>query len=603
MQKQGNSMSRTITLLFFSLAAVTALAQDLAATAPKGDGQLRTVPALFKAGVNEQGQEYFFNGQPAHNGKLILTASNGFFDNGTCRAEGASSLPKVGDEDLIKPNFAFLHQWKSTTGTIRWHVWIPQPGKLRLNVNMRIEKSAAGSEVTVSVAGQSRGVRTTQSTPDLPQPWNLVFDVAKAGKHTITISANNIANPKLGVGELHTIDVFGPAINNAQLLRARWRPAAVHGSYSCSKVKQSQMWVMTTRSLCDFTSYSPITTPFGYFGTSFDADRRSNGNFNFSMWAAGSGGKVPPIRQMPHLLAAGASEAEFSGFGHEGSGVKLRGWTPMPDRPEVVVQALRVESDGEYDTYSGYFWDHPDKRWKLYAVGRKWNKGKAKEHLTPGSFCEIPGPPHVQRSGDLVREVRRRGWHYGDDNQWHAMDTFHFKAKKPANKFWLTTTDGEFAMGTGGMRYYSAPNPSQPTQSTTLPEFLTPAATKQLRRLPADFGETKPTEVSETQAQINIAMIRAGANAHAEVFYGEDDCLTFAKRKLHGTERNSAVSKSTQADNRSWQSNTAIKPIKDGSNQIRLTDLKPDTTYHYRVLVTNDEGKVWSFQTQTFRTK
>ncbi|MGB7345256.1 MAG: hypothetical protein WBD20_13665 [Pirellulaceae bacterium] len=590
-------------LLFCVATAASVSAEAPNAIALQGNGQLQSAPVLFKAGVDEMGREYFLNGQLAQNGKLILTASNGFFDNGTCRAEGESRLPKVGDEDLIKPNFAFLHQWKRTEGTIRWHVWIPKPGKVYLNVRMRIANTASGSDLTVSLAGQSKTVTTSASEPDEPQPWNLAFDVDKPGEHTISMAATKIADPKSGIGELHTIDVFGPAIDDAQLLRARWRPAAVHGGYSCSAVKQSRVWVMTTRSMCDFSSYSPITTPFGYFGTSFDADRRSNGQFNFSMWAANSRGQVPPLRQMPHLLAAGSPEAEFSGFGHEGSGVKLRGWTPMPDRPDVVVQALRVVTDGDYDTYHGYFWDHPSKHWKLYAVGRKWHGGKPKTHLSPGSFCEVPGPPHVQRSGDLVREVRRRGWHFGEDNQWHAMDTFECKSKGPANKFWITTSDGQFAMGTGGMRYYEFKTPPKPVVATKLPEFLSPAATRQLTQLPAQIGELKASELFETTAKINVDMIRSGTNAGAEIYYGETDCLTFAKRELHGTERHSDVSKSTQDDNRSWQHSVAIKSIKDGDNSVMLTGLKPHTTYHYRVLVSNDEGKLWSFQTNTFQTK
>jgi hypothetical protein len=609
-------MNKTASLLILpillALSGAIATAQEsrtkrgvatIADTAPEGNEQLETAPALFKGGVDDQGREFYLNGQLAQESKLILTASNGFFDSGTCRANGESSLPKIGDEALIKPNFAFLGQWKETRGTIRWHLWLSQPGAVRFNVNMRVAKDAAGSELTVVFAGKTHTVTTVESSPGTPQPWNLVFDVANPGEHTITLSASKITQPKSGVGELHTIDVYGPAINKAQLLRARWRPAAVHGGYSCSTIKQSRMWVMTTRSMCDFSSYSPITTPFGYYGTSFESDRRTKGGFNFSMWAAGSGGTVPPLEQMPHLLAAGSPEAEFSGFGHEGSGVKLRGWTPMPDRPEVCVQALRVESEGNYDTYHGYFWDHPTQRWKLYAVGRKWSGGKAKEHLSPGSFCEIPGPPHVQRSGDLVREVRRSGWHYGEDEKWHAMDTFKCRSKGPSNKFWYTTSDGEFAMGTGGMRHYEFKQPSTRGEKKTLPEFLTPEATKQLYRLPADANAIQPIEIGKNYATINLSMTRAGTNARAEIYYGESDCLTFAKRELHGTERNSAVSKSTQADDRSWSHSTEINSLKDGSNQSRLVGLKPDTTYYYRVLVTNDEGQVWTFKTQTFRTK
>lgn len=574
------------------------------ARAPEGVGQLETAPVLFPGGIDDQGREFFLNGQPAKEGKLILTASNGFFDSGTCRGFGESSLPKIGDQTLIKPNFAFLGQWKETRGTIRWHFWLPQPGAIRFNVNMRVTNQAAGSQLMVALAGKSRTVTTVDSTPDEPQPWNLVFEVADPGMHTLTLSASKIAQPGTGVGEIHTIDVYGPAITHAQLLRCRWRPAAVHGGYSCSKIHQSRMWVMTTRSMCDFSSYSPITTPFGYYGTSFEADRRSKGSFNFSMWAARSGGKVPALEEMPHLLAAGSAEAEFSGFGHEGSGVKLRGWTPMPDRPEVCVQALRVESEGNYDTYHGYFWDHPTRKWKLYAVGRKWSGGKARTHLSPGSFCEIPGPPNLQRSGDRVREVRRSGWHYGEDGAWHAMDTFECRSKGPANKLWYTTNDGKFAMRTGGMRYYEFKKPRKIEQEEqALPAFLTSQATAQLYRLPAEVDSIRPVDVGERSAKMNVIVTRAGTNARAEIYYGESDCLTFAKRELHGTERRSEVSKSTQADDRSWSHSTEISSLKDGSNLVMLDDLKRDTTYYVRVLVTNDEGKIWTFNTQTFRTQ
>lgn len=571
-------------------------------TLPPGVGQLETAPVMFEGGNDDQGRAYLLNGQRAKNNKLILTASNGFFDSGTCRAAGESLLPKVGDDALIKPNFAYLDRWK-TSGTIRWHVWLPEAGIVHLSLNMQVSERQAGSQLTVAMAGKSQSVTTVESAPDAPQPWNLTFNVSDPGEHTVSLSAEKVRDANLGVGRLHTVDVFGPAIKDSQLLRARWRPAAVHGGYLCSTLEHSRTWVMTTRSVCDFSSYSPITTPFGYYGTSFDVDRRTRGSFNFSMWAAAKGKEAPPLEQMPHLLAAGSPMAEFSGFGHEGSGVKVRGWVPMPKRPKLVVQALRVESDGNYNTYYGYFWDHQPKQWKLYAVGRKWNGGQLKQHLAPGSFCEVPGPPQVQRSGDRVREIRRRGWHLAEDHTWHAMDTFKCNSKGAANKVWYTTADGEFAMGTGGMRYYAFKVPVVPEPQSSFHEFLKPDATRQLYRLPAEISEVSASDVTSTSATINLALTRFGTDSHVEIYYGQLDCLTFAKRKLHATERLSAVSQSTQADNRSWSHSSQAKPLTRGNNEVILESLKPATTYFYRALVTNDEGKLWTFETQSFRTK
>ena len=183
------------------------------------------------------------------------------------------------------------------------------------------------------------------------------------------------------------------------------------------------------------------------------------------------------------------------------------------------------------------------------------------------------------------------------------MDTFNCRSTGMANKYWYTTSDGEFAMLTGGMRYYRFVQPSAPGEQKTLPEFLTPEATRHLYRLPAVVNFIRTIDVGKDSTSIDLSMTRAGRNANAAIYYGEHDCLTFAKRELHGTERSSAVSKSTQADDRSWSNRTEIKPLTDGSNLFRLVGLKPDTTYYYRALVTNAEGQVWTFKTKTFRTK
>ena len=71
-----------------------------------------------------------------------------------------------------------------------------------------------------------------------------------------------------------------------------------------------------------------------------------------------------------------------------------------------------------------------------------------------------------------------------------------------------------------------------------------------------------------------------------QIYYGETDCLTFAKRTLHGTERNSEVSQSTQADNRSWTNSTQPAPLIDGNNKVVLSGLKPGD----RVVILGNEG-------------
>ena len=581
--------------LFVASICIPANAQD----APIGFGQLKNAPKLIPGGTDDEGRDYSYLGQVATNQKLILTASNGFFTKRTCTAKGESKLPKVGDEELIVPNFEHL-DWKLAEGSLRWHIFVSQPGSVRFNAHLAA--AAGGSDVEVSFAGQTKKVSTRKSPADRPQPWDLDFDVKEPGEYEISFRATKLGSGG-GVGQLHRVDVFGPAIEGAHLLRVRWRPAAAHGGYDTTKVKNAKLLVFTTRSMAKISNYSPITTPFGYYGTTFENDGRSGGGFNFSMW--GKEGAASDLKQMPHLLGVGSPEGEFSGFGHEGSGVKPRGWDPMPDRPELVIQALRLVPGEEYDSYFGYYFDHPTNAWKFFGAGKKWHAGKSVEHLKLGSFCEVPGPPQSERTGDVYREVRRRAWAY-DGGKWSPVETYNpggtgSSGDQPVNKSWYTTKEGEYAMGCGGIRLYKHKNSLvKPGGSGALPEFLTNPSVQNILAMPIQFGKLQATEVSANQAVIEFDIPSGGQLADGAVYFGTKDALTFAPRELHGTERKSELSQTV--NNMAWEAVAEISVLQEGVNRVSLEKLKPDTTYFYRVLAHNDASRVWTDESHSFTT-
>lgn len=567
---------------------------------PQGPGQLKNAPVLIDGGVDDLGREFSYLGQKAEGNKLILTASNGFFSKGTCVAKGESNQPKVGDESLIVPNYQYL-DWRRTEGTIRWHVHVAKAGGVNLRVHLEVAEG--GTDVEISVAGETKRVRTVGSKSTIPQPWDLAFQVKEPGECLVELKATNPGASGM-VGRLHRIDVFGPAMEGAHLLRVRWRPSAVHGGYDTSKVRNVRTLVFTTRSTADISSYSPITTPFGYYGTTFGNDRRSGGGFNFSMW--GKKGAEEDLKLMPHLLGVGSPDGEFSGFGHEGSGVKPRGWLPMPDRPELVVQGLRVVPGKEYDSYFGYYFDHPTKSWKFYGAGNKWHGGKPKSHLKLGSFCEVPGPPQVERTGDVYREVRRRLWAF-DDGKWVPLEKYQASGKGskgdlPVNKRWFTTKEGEFAMGCGGIRLYRHDKNwvKDGGGQDGLPDFLKSPTLKEIFKMPIEYGEIKVAKVTSTSAMISVEVERGDDLATGEIYYGPVDALTFSPRKLHGTERNSELSKTVNS--KVWEKMIEIPSPQPGVNQMKIQDLEPGTTYYFRVLMSNREGRIWNDETQSFQT-
>ena len=546
----------------------------------------------------------------AKGGKLILDANNGFFDKQSFRAEGKHAVPQS-DEDLISSHFTHLvASSRESAGEARWHIWCPNTGPIHVELYFNVPGEEAGKKWQLEFGDQQSVVRANTSGAGLPQKSRVEFSIKVPGKHTLSLRSIDHGSTNT---EIHSIYLTGNSIETASLLRARWRPAAIHTQYHSSTCPTTTMWVFESQSDADVPSYSPMTTRFGYYGASFAADRRAAGNMNFSMWAAGRKAKsAPPLDQMPHLLATGNPEAEFSGFGHEGSGVKIRNWEPLSHHPRSIIQALRVETADGYDTYSGYFFDERVDRWVLYAIGRKpvetrrgQRRGNEPTTLRPASFCEIPGPPAAERTGDRLRQIRRRGWFYGNDKRWHSVDRQTTKVRPsdpPTNKF-IKAADGWFMMATGGMEMFEGTTEvhlEQPSQD--FPAYLGPKYTAQLFELPVEFGPSRATQVSRNDAVINYELKQSGPNAKATLCYGPADCLTFIQRELHGTERK-GVSRSILSKDRVWASATEPQAVRNGKNEFRLKNLKPWTMYYYRLYVINKAGKSWDFKSGTFTTR
>ena len=440
-------------LLFLSLLAVEpALLRSSAAE-------------LIATGTERDGLSVSYLAEPSKGQAIVLDANNGFFDNRVFVAGGKRESTAT-DKPLISSHFDFLQVRGDATGTARWHLWIPHPGEIQVTIEMQIPVSEAGVGWTVSLGDQSRSLRSVESDRLLHHPQSLAFVIKEKGKYTLElVRTDAVETPQTRIGSLR---LTGSAIKEASLLRARWRPAAVHTQYFSSTCPETQLWVFESQNDCEQTSYSPMTTQFGYFGASFATNGRSAGGVNFSMWAANSKAtKAPPLDTMPHLLATGNPAAEFSGFGHEGSGVKIRNWEPYRHQPKSVIQALRIESDGRWNTFSGYLFDERTNRWVLYAIGRKpkaepnrrqTKTGKRDGKLRPASFCEVPGPPQTQRTGDQIRTIRRRGWFYSKDKQWHMVDRQTSRLGKEATNKWIGSDDGWLTMSTGGMEMVHSPD-------------------------------------------------------------------------------------------------------------------------------------------------
>lgn len=397
-----------------------------------------------------------------------------------------------------------------------------------------------------------------------------------------TIQSATIGQTELAIsvetfrGSLERIELSGPGLEEARLLRARWRPSAVHAGFTSSSLgkENSRLWIMEVRPLPsqnDF--YSPITTPFGYFGSTFNADGTSSG-INFSMWSFSAGKQEPPIAQLSHLLAVGSAQATFDGFTHEGTGVKPRKWNPYAGRKLTNAPlALRLDPGDPYDTYTGYFFDEAIQSWRLYASGRKWSGKGSTQNLLPGCFVEVPGPPHIQRTGHIVRSADLRGWCRDSTGTWHTLDTMNGSksdaAREQTNSLWSRSPDGWFRMATGGLTHFRYPNGVvvKIDKFKDLPSFLSPEKVWILNQIPSTIRVLSATRQGNALAiEVELSSTCTSPSA-VKALVGSTDALSFAER---------------------WERTEELGSIKPGRTRLILP--KVPSSGVLRLKLTNSDG-------------
>jgi hypothetical protein len=523
--------------------------------------------------------DQLYMAQRTQDGTLVLTANECFFPK-----LGLACLPQEKDEtrnagditDLNKgESFSAIGKW-DTGDVAEWGLFLEQAGDLQFRVLCDAVDHSAKFEIRM---GQSSAVITANKKAKT----QVITGRLRADKEGFT-ALQLISKQTSPDCRVLALELSGPCLNNAAVLRKRWRPAAAHTKFTSSKPHGPiTLWVMEMDAVPgELPFYSPITTPFGYYGPTWQANGEVNSGFNFSMWSFGRGKKAPPIEQLSHLLAAGNRKATLGGFSHEGTGVKIRNWEPLAGRQgQRQTLALRVEPGTPYDTYYSYFYANDEKRWRLFGIGNRYNNGKPLKSLWVGSFVEVPGRASIQRTGAYSRTMRYRGWCMDQSGKWYSLDRMATGNVNQASGLTHThrgvTDDGWFFLQTGGWTFRKPAGP--PTikleHQPMRPSYLTDRDIKDLSSTPSSIEFTEAPQPRKPQT-ISFTVRNSGNNPMATLYYGDKEALTFTDQ---------------------WKHKTALPNITNGPNQITLPTVDHQDTLLLRLKLTNDEGIFWSRKT------
>ena len=559
----------------------------------------------------------FFQVQRTPNEFLKLTPNNVFFKQN----EGFEASDDYGDGAILPDstftqgkNYQSLTGWRSTKGELVWPILTQNTGTFQAVVELISEQN--GSVVEVSLKDQRSGevlsvpcVIYANSDTNSDTQWRITSDKnLHSGYYHLSLKAKSIVGQEVGV--LKQVLLSGSSIKESALIRARWRPVAVHAQFTSSTLPENEqglLWVFETEQLTSRgNSYSPISTPFGYIGSTRLEDSRVPSGFNFSLWAFSRGEQPLAFIDMPHIIASGSPRSRFSWYGHEGTGVKIRDWDPylattnpiqlLGYRLQPGVLGASAGSPEYYDTFSSYFFDHSVQEWRLFGTARDTLKPSIETNRA-SAFVEVTGAANTERSGHIPRAVSFKGWVYGSDFKWHNLDQMKPTGQmgsesKPVTKNWSVSDNGDyFILSQTGLEHFVNSNDvMQLSHPTPAPEHIKDKTAENFVTSPLKVNLlTKNIASSEEFMDIEFNLSQVTNSSIVRLYYGEENRLTYTESIVGENEVG-------PYQYLGWSNFMEISSdeLSEGINTIRATGLERNKKYYFRLFSENESGKVWS---------
>lgn len=502
-----------------------------------------------------------------------------------------------GDEFNSNKYYDYTHNWKNTTDTLVWGIDVKNAGKLKVTPKLGVPDSQNGAVIELIIENQKQEIvlTSTGGYTLFKEQAAVIFSLPKAGRYAVKMKIKSTIDATKDVAYAQSLVFGGGAALELAPVVLRWRPAAVHcGWENASKPTNVELAIHEVTVISDFIdSYSPITAPFGYFGSTWVTKDEQFGGINFSLWSFGAGSEPPPTEKFSHLIAVGKG-GYIDGFNHEGTGVKRRGDNPYVAMTGERTQVLAIKKipGNPYDVFHSYYWDSNTKEWILFGCGKKYNE-KALIYLSTGAFVEQPGPPDVQRSNHIKREIHFRGWYMDKDRKLYPINLMRpgGDLENSTYKNWREK-EGKFVLEMGGFDPLLTEKPTEvrlSSSSAEVPEYLSEKNLATLGELPIKITEETATDVEATSAVLNFKVDKFGTAPVVKVYWGVKDGLTFVK----GNVGSGGVV--------NWGYHTTISPSAT-SFSYKIEGLTPKTKYFYRLQITNQEGETWSYDTLNFTT-
>ena len=247
------------------------------------------------------------------------------------------------------------------------------------------------------------------------------------------------------------------------VVRTQHKPNATHVKFRCSQIPRPTAWVMGMKPLeMRDGCFCPMGTPGQYMGYGMKPEMRPGTAMVYAVNNYSRNESSPPVDEFSQILVIGHPKAEFGGYSHEGTGVKVHKFsgdiwaankTNRYFTALVQTEQLWQKTGGAMFHYNGFWFDEEHDRWRLYADFDKFRlTHQADDNLNIKTFIEVLGGPNKKRTGHLPRKIEYEPYAYTTEKGWKFVDQMTYQSfRELTDKHRGVSKEGRFWASTGGL--------------------------------------------------------------------------------------------------------------------------------------------------------
>ena len=191
---------------------------------------------------------------------------------------------KNGEQENQGKFYKYTKGWSNISDTLVWGIDVINAGELKVVPILGVPEVQHESEIELLLDNQKQllKLKSTGGFEKFSSQDTVIFQIDKPGRYQLGMKIASVKQNQ-EIAYVKGVNLTGKAAEKLKAVVLRWRPLAVHCGFRNNTDPSEVVMAVHENTIATpwIDCYQPITSPFGYYGSTWNAQNQQFGGFNF----------------------------------------------------------------------------------------------------------------------------------------------------------------------------------------------------------------------------------------------------------------------------------------------------------------------------------